>query len=93
MSICADTGASVDNYYLGGYSSAMVQPPGKLDLLSASAAMSGSRLQALFTIRLPTNGSSLSTTPTDYLMALGRLDPSGNLVKHSDAQARPRIIL
>ncbi|CAL8468982.1 g8523 [Coccomyxa elongata] len=82
----APSGASVDNYYLGGYSSAMVQPPGKLNLLSASAAMSGNRLQALFTIRLPTNGSTLSATPTDYLMALGRLDPSGNLVKHADAQ-------
>ncbi|BDA43017.1 probable cytochrome b561 and DOMON domain-containing protein At3g61 at C-terminar half [Coccomyxa sp. Obi] len=82
----APSGASVDNYYLGGYSSTLVQPPGKLDLLSASAAMSGNRLQALFQIRLPTNGSTLSATPTDYLMALGRLDPSGNLVKHANSQ-------
>ncbi len=53
-------GASVDNYYLGGYTPAQVKPPGKLDLISASAAKSGDRLQALFKIRVPGTGQPLA---------------------------------
>ena len=83
----------MDNYYLGGYTSSQVQPPGKLNLLSASAAMSGNRLQTLFRIRLLTSGSALSATPTSSLLALGQLDPRGGLIKHADSQACRQLFL
>lgn len=79
-------GAVVDDYFLGGYSSSLVKPPGKLDVISAAAAKSGDSLQAVFQIRLKGNGASFANAPTDFLMAVGPLDASGNVRKHANAQ-------
>lgn len=77
----------MDDYFLGGYKSLLVKPPGKLNVISASAAKSGNNLMAVYKLRLPSSASNLSASPTDYLMALGQLSPNGALMKHDDSQA------
>lgn len=85
----APAGAVVDDYYLGGYSSSLVKPPGKLAVISSAAAKSGNNtLQSVFQIRLNGTGASFTNTPTDFLMAVGPLDAAGVIHKHADAQVQ-----
>ena len=79
-------GASVNNYYLGGYAPSQVTPPGKLSVVRLSAALSGGRLQAMFQLRLPQNPQDMQGGPTPVLYAVGLLDASGSLLPHPDSQ-------
>ncbi len=60
--VCADAGASVDKYYLGGKSSSSVRAgQGVLDVQSMAAARApDGRLLAVFTIGMPQDAAALS---------------------------------
>ena len=68
------TGATVDSYFLGGYVSSAVTPPGKFKVLSMQAqASSTGRLQAYFEIALTQTANALRATPLDVIYAIGEL--------------------
>jgi len=60
--VCADAGASVDKYYLGGKSSSSVRAgQGVLDVQSMAAARApDGRLLVVFTIGMPQDAAALS---------------------------------
>jgi hypothetical protein len=74
------TGASIDSYYLGGYSPADVQPPGKLTVSRMSAAKAGGDLIGAFTMKVP---AGTDPTAFGFLYVFGPLSPSGGLAMHA----------
>lgn len=79
-------GASVDSYFLGGYDSSAVQPPGKFKVLSMQAqASTTGRLQAYFEVVLTQKANALKATPLDVIYAVGE-------VSKEEIQASPSLL-
>ena len=74
-------GASVDAYYLASQMTSGVQPPSHLAVSSMAAALSSSRLQAVFQLSLPYSTSLLSSVGVIY--AAGPVDSTGALEQHT----------
>lgn len=78
----------MQEYYLGGYSSAKVVPGGNLTVLAAAAAQSGGHLQATFTLLLSGSAAQLSAQPLPVLSAASALTETRALVPHKASQVR-----
>ena len=78
----------MQEYYLGGYSSAKVVPGGNLTVLAAAAAQSGGRLQATFKLLLNGSAAQLTAQPLPVLSAASALTETGALVPHKGSQVR-----
>ena len=87
-SAARDAGASIQPYYLGGYSPARVRPGGNLTVLAASAAQAAGRLQATFRLLLAGSAAALAAQPLDVLSAASSLSETGALIPHRASQVR-----
>ena len=74
-------GASVNDYYLASQMASGVKPPSHLAVASKSAALSNSRLQAVFELSLPYTASTLNSVGVIY--AAGPVDSTGALQQHT----------
>ena len=75
----------MDDYYLKGQATNLVQPPSKLTVLYKAAAAAGGSLQMVFELLLTQSGSQLKASPTNVLMAVGPL-AGGQLQFHTFRQ-------
>ena len=60
MLLWYNAGASVDSYYLGGYSSGQVIPPGRLTVTQMNASQASGRIYAQFALQLSQTADELS---------------------------------
>ena len=66
-------GATVNSYYLGGYDSRQVKPPGGFTVLNMQAQTSSNgRLQAYFEIALNQTADALQSSPLAIIYATGQ---------------------
>jgi hypothetical protein len=72
-------GASIDSYYLGGYTPADVQPPGRLTVTRMSAAKANGDLIGAFTMAVP---AGADPSAFGFLYVFGPLSSSGALMQH-----------
>jgi hypothetical protein len=71
----------VDDYYLGGYDSGSVSPPGQLDVRNKAAEAASGRLRISFSLGLP--GVPSAQSAVAVLIATGPLHSDGSLaVRH-----------
>jgi len=75
----APTGASIDQYFLEGYQSSSVQPPGKLSVNSMEAAVVDGSVRGAFEMELPA-GTDASAVP--FIYTFGPLSADGSLQMH-----------
>ncbi len=81
-------GATISSVYLGGYKAAAIKPPSKLNVVSMSASQTAGRLKALFTLRLNSTANEVLQTPTAYIYAVGKVDPTGVIQQHDATQVQ-----
>jgi hypothetical protein len=81
-------GASIDSYYLGGYSPADVQPPGRLTVTRMSAAKANGDLIGAFTMKVP---AGADPSAFGFLYVFGPLSASGGLMMHSVSSCRSKL--
>lgn len=75
------TGASIDDFHLGGYTPSAVLPPSKLVFVDKRADLTGGVLSGAFTLNLSAADAGKAEA-FDVIYSQGPLDGSGNLLPH-----------
>ncbi|KAK9815929.1 hypothetical protein WJX72_012106 [[Myrmecia] bisecta] len=84
------SGASIDDYFLGGYTPSAVKPPSRLTILSRSATGNATNLQATFRLLVAASGADLKAF--NIIFALGPLGSDGGLQQHPLSQGNTQTI-
>lgn len=72
-------GASINSYFLGGYTTSQVQPPGRITVSDLRAAKADGDIVGAFSMALP---AGTDPSAFNFLYVFGPLSPTGELMQH-----------